>query len=147
MALENAAGTDYVASSSGGGAWGSGNETPAEDIINVRAILRNNNFNFTDLLIVPDKYKYLLIPNTYGITPLEEIEGLGIKVTETANIATGSDAIACDRRWASLIVAEDMTTEEEYVLSNQAFNNQVYERVVPVVYNDDAFVKMDLTTT
>jgi len=146
--LESSATTDYVAKTDGGGYWGnSSGYTPAEDIIDVRTTLREYNYKFTDLLIKPSYYKYLLIPNSFGITPMSEIEALGITVTETANIATGSDAIACDASQATLIVAEDIATEGEYVLSNQAFNNQVFERVVPVVFNNDAFVKMDLSTT
>jgi len=145
--LEASATTDYVAKTSGGGYWGASAYTPTEDLIDVRAVLRNFNFKLTDLLIKPDYYKYLLLPNSYGITPMSEIEALGIKITETANIASGSDAIACDASQATIVIAEDLATEGEYVLSNQAFNNQVFERIVPVVYNNDAFVKMDLSTT
>jgi hypothetical protein len=145
--LESSATTDYVANTSGGGNWAAADSTPTEDIIDVRTVLRNYNFRFTDLLIKPDFYKYLLIPNSYGITPMSEIEALGVRITETANIATGSDAIACDASQVTLVVAEDVATEGEYVLANQAFNNQVFERVVPVVYNNDALVKLDLTTS
>lgn len=147
-ALETNATTDYVASSSGGGDWGNATAyTPTEDIIDVRTVLRNYNYKFTDFLVKPDYYKYLLIPNTYGITPMEQIEGLGITITETANIATGSDAIACDKSQVTLVVAEDIATEGDYEMSNQAYNNQVFERVVPVIYDNNAIVKMDLSTT
>lgn len=144
-ALEANATTDYVAKTSGGGVW-TGTPTCTEDIIDVRAVLRNFNYKFTDLLITPDYYKYLIIPNSYGITPMSEMEALGITITETANIATGSDAIACDASQVTLVVAEDLATEGEYVMANQAFNNQVFERVVPVIFDNDAVVKMDLST-
>jgi uncharacterized linocin/CFP29 family protein len=145
--FESNATTDYVANSDGDGGWGEAGATPLEDIINVRTVLRNYNYRLTDVLIKPDYYKYLMIPNTYGITPLSEIQAIGINVTETANIASGSDAIAMDASQATLVVAEDVATEGDYVLSNQSWNNQVFERVVPVMYDNDAFVKMDLATT
>lgn len=147
-ALEANATNDYVAKTAGGGYWGDANGyTPTEDMIDVRTVLRNYNYKFTDFLVTPDYFKYLLIPNTYGITPMSQIEALGITITETANIATGSDAIACDKSQVTLVVAEDIATEGDYEMSNQAFNNQVFERVVPVVFDNDAIVKMDLSTT
>lgn len=145
--LESNATTDYVAKTSGGGYWGASAYTPTEDLIDVRAVLRNFNYKLTDLLVKPDYYKYLLIPNSYGITPMSEIEALGITITETANIATGSDAIACDKSQVTLIEAEGLATEGEYVMSNQAYNNQVFERIVPVIFDNNAIVKMDLSTT
>lgn len=145
--LEDNATTDYVAKTSGGGYWGDPNGyTPTEDMIDVRTVLRNFNYRFTDFLVTPDYFKYLMIPNTFGITPMSQIEALGITITETANIATGSDAIACDKSQVTIVVAEDIATEGDYEMSNQAFNNQVFERVVPVIFDDDAVVKLDLST-
>lgn len=146
--LESSATTEFIAHSDGGGAWSAADATPSEDLIDIRTTLRDYNFKFNTLLIQPSVYKYLIVPNSYGITAIDDIKGLGIDVVETKNlVGTTHDAIACQKDKASLVVAEDIATEGEYVLANQAFNNQVFERVVPIVWDDDAFVKCDFGIT
>jgi uncharacterized linocin/CFP29 family protein len=125
--------------------WDGSSDTVQEDVLDMRVKLRDYNFKFDNLILDVAAYKYVMLENTYGIAPITQIEKLGVTVTESAFLPATYDGIACDSRQARLIVAEDMASEGEYVLQNQSYKNQVFERVVTEVRQANAFVGFTAT--
>lgn len=125
--------------------WDGSSDTVQEDVLDMRVKLRNYNFKFDTLILDVAAYKYVMLENSFGIAPITQIEKLGVDVVESAFLPATYDGIACDSKQARLIVAEDVASEGEYVLQNQSYVNQVFERVVTEVRNANAFVGFTAT--
>ncbi len=124
--------------------WDAADATIQGDVVDIRGKLRDYNYSFTHLIVDVDSYAELIKTDDYGNRPIDQLP-TGVEVVETAWIpSTLKGGFALDSSAVGIIVAEDLQTENEYRLVNQAYLNQVFERMAAVVFAPNAIVKLTL---
>ncbi len=124
--------------------WDAANAEVQGDVVDIRGMLRDYNYSFTHLIVDVDSYAELIKTDSFGNRPIDQLPN-GIQVVETAWIPSAvKGGFALDASAVGIIIAEDLQTEGEYRLVNQAYHNQVFERFASVVFAANAIVKLTL---
>lgn len=118
------------------------NADPYKDINDALTALEENGFEGKILFLHPTNYgeaRGMYIPNT-ATTYLEQLQELVPTILKSDTIPEGT-ALLCDvgEDIAQLAVAEPLSFENHYDPNRQVYAYNVWERIIPLIYQPKAF--------